>query len=331
MLSNVYTKNEILEHLAAKGYYIDNYTLDSFFEQWKVEAIFEDEKGQEFYDKNSLDLIINNLFSASSNDTNESESKETMEKDTKEEVATNEQIEKETVDNTPTEPAQENVEQDKNEQENNNTTEEIKEETEEKTEVTNTSNETEVSSKIEDELEDEDEEEDENIEHPYHKLGTLEGAMQIVSKDVKERQEFEQSLISSGKDIDPDDMSLVSSSFEVQEKFKEYINSEQYQKDQEQQKNNELKLDISERALNLVARSLARKITKYVGSMYLRDVDNSAQLSELKEKNRKLEHKSRSLEEQNKKLKLLLAESNKNLNSYKPTLFGLYKKVPHKK
>ena len=34
------------------------------------------------------------------------------------------------------------------------------------------------------------------------------------------------------------------------------------------------------------------------------------------------------LEDQNKKLRLLLAESNKNLNWYKPSVFGLYKKVP---
>ena len=65
MTSNVYTKNEILQSLASKGYFIDAYTLDTFFEKWKVEAIFEDEQGSEFYDKNALDLVMNNLFSSS--------------------------------------------------------------------------------------------------------------------------------------------------------------------------------------------------------------------------------------------------------------------------
>ncbi len=319
MLSNVYTKSEILEHLASKGYYIDNYTLDSFFEQWKVEAIFEDEKGQEFYDKNSLDLIINNLFSAS-NDAQEPQGIETMKEDTKQETVVAQQPEE----LEQKESFKENIEQ-ATAQDQTTADKEIVE-----TEADNSENE-----KTENLEQDKDEnkETDEIDEFKKHhkRPGTLEGAMQIVSEDIKEQQAFEQNLISIGKDTDPDDMSLVSSSFEVQEKFKEYINSEQYKKDQEQQKSNEFQLDISERTLNMIARSLARKITKFVGSMYLRDVDNSAQLSELKEKNKKLENKSRSLEEQNKKLKLLLAESNKNLNSYKPTLFGFYRKVTPKK
>ena len=64
MASNVYTKNEILQSLASKGYFIDAYTLDTFFEKWKVEAIFEDEQGSEFYDKNALDLVMDNLFNS---------------------------------------------------------------------------------------------------------------------------------------------------------------------------------------------------------------------------------------------------------------------------
>ena len=64
MVSNVYTKNEILKNLAQRGYFIDAYTLDTFFEKWKVEAIFEDEQGSEFFDKNALELVLNNLFGA---------------------------------------------------------------------------------------------------------------------------------------------------------------------------------------------------------------------------------------------------------------------------
>ena len=62
MTSNIYTKNEILQALSAKGYFIDIYTLDTFFKKWNIEAIFEDEQGGEFFDKNTLDIILNNLF-----------------------------------------------------------------------------------------------------------------------------------------------------------------------------------------------------------------------------------------------------------------------------
>ena len=64
MASNVFTKNEILQNLASKGFFIDSYTLDTFFAKWKIEAIFEDEQGSEFFDKNALDLVLNNLFGA---------------------------------------------------------------------------------------------------------------------------------------------------------------------------------------------------------------------------------------------------------------------------
>ena len=64
MASNIYTKNEILQALASKGYFIDVYTLNTFFTKWNIEAIFEDEQGGEFFDKNALDLVLNNLFNA---------------------------------------------------------------------------------------------------------------------------------------------------------------------------------------------------------------------------------------------------------------------------
>ena len=75
MASNVYTKNEILNELANRGYFIDSYTLDTFFQKWKIEAIFEDEQGSEFFDKNALDLVLSNLFSQNNDDDdNEDES-----------------------------------------------------------------------------------------------------------------------------------------------------------------------------------------------------------------------------------------------------------------
>ncbi|MBR1616516.1 hypothetical protein IJ670_00040 [bacterium] len=62
MTTNAYTKDEILQNLASRGYFIDSFTLDTFFEKWKVEAIFENDQGLEFYDKKALDLVTSNLF-----------------------------------------------------------------------------------------------------------------------------------------------------------------------------------------------------------------------------------------------------------------------------
>ena len=76
MASNVYTKNEILQNLASKGFFIDAYTLDTFLDKWKVEAVFEDEQGSEFYDKNTLELVLSNLFNA-----NNDEPKETIQEE----------------------------------------------------------------------------------------------------------------------------------------------------------------------------------------------------------------------------------------------------------
>ena len=94
MASNVYTKNEILQSLASKGYFIDSYTLDTFFKKWQVEAIFEDEQGSEFYDKNTLDLVLSNLFNLE-NKTEEKENKKEKE-ETQESIINNEDIKENT-------------------------------------------------------------------------------------------------------------------------------------------------------------------------------------------------------------------------------------------
>ena len=88
MTSNVYTKSEILKNLSDKGYFIDSYTLDTFFKKWQIEAIFEDEQGSEFYDKNALDTMLNNLFNLKE----EKEKKEQEEKERKEKEEQEEKI-----------------------------------------------------------------------------------------------------------------------------------------------------------------------------------------------------------------------------------------------
>ena len=80
--------------------------------------------------------------------------------------------------------------------------------------------------------------------------------------------------------------------------------------------------------LEMIAKAMAKKIAKHVARICSVDAKASSKLTSLQEKKDRLEKKLKELEEQNKKLRLLLVESNKNLNSYKPSLFGFYRKVP---
>lgn len=282
MLSNVYSKQEILDELSKKGYFIDAYTLDTFLEQWKIEAIYEDEESKEFFDKNTLDIILENLFKKEKEDEN------MLEEDTKmpvleddepkaqeQEQAQNEETQIETEQNL--EQAEQQTEQEHIEAENQ--TEEPKDEVQEKLQ-------------------------EETAEAP--------------ASSQEEQQDF-------------DDISLISDSFEAQEKFREYVVSQLSKNNVDLTPRNEFKLDISERTLNMVAKTLAKKITKYVGTICAADAKVAVERDEALVKIDKLETKVEALEEQNRKLRMLLTESNKNLNSYKPGLFGFYVKVPPNK
>ncbi len=329
MTSNVYTKNEILQSLASKGYFIDTYTLDTFFEKWKVEAIFEDEQGSEFYDKNALDLVLKNLFSAENEpekkDNNKTETQTTEEK-IQETSSPEENIVKKNEDI--------NIQEEKlniDDQETVNILNNISlsdgtpliEKVQENINFNTNVEQQQTAPQIEPAIQKEEEKSNEN------KPGILEGAMQATGIDFNLPQTNEAQLFPpSDESGDFDDISLLSESLEAQEKFRQYVVSELVKKNVDlNPKNNEFKLDISERTINMIARTMAKKIAKHVNTIFSADAKSATQLENVKEENKKLTQKARELEEQNKKLRLLLAESNKNLNSYKPSIFGLYKKV----
>ena len=50
-------RETILKNLNTENYYIDNHSLDLFLEDWKIESIYEDEDGLEFYDDLALEKI----------------------------------------------------------------------------------------------------------------------------------------------------------------------------------------------------------------------------------------------------------------------------------
>lgn len=395
MTSNVYTKNEILQELAAKGFFVDVYTLDTFFEKWKVEAIFEDEQECEFYDANALDLVLNNLFNSSNvaND-DEEEQEPRILKPVQTPIEEEPQIKPQTAFEQPKpqaiyqqpqmaqapqmqqmpfvqpmpqpmvqpmpypqmqQPYPYQQPQMQYFQPAPQRQEYIDAETNKVLNSISLSDGSSLASKVSDNpLDDytkyemlEQEaikehepswrsklyEQKEELQKEEKKIGILEGALRNSDSDsINESTNTETSETPSGEVSDIDDISLLSESLDAQEKFREYIVSELSKKNMDlTPKNNEFKLDISERTLNMIARSLAKKIAKQVNQIYAADARASEQLAEVEEQCKLLEEKTQDLEDQNKKLRLLLAESNKNLNSYKPTFFGFYRKVSPKK
>lgn len=364
MASNVYTKNEILQSLAERGYFIDSYTLDTFLKKWRVEAIFEDEQGSEFFDKNALDLVMENLFNNSSQE-NEQEVEEeirTLNPSPRQPQPLQPQIQQQYQMQQPQAPQYQPQVQN-NFVNQNIPNQNMQLNDPEAAEVLNNtflSNGTTLANNIN------------NMNIPLNilqqpvftprqeapvpppppkkeqpkKMGILEGAFEAAGQEYKEEpleeektaeeiQQNDDSQVAQGDIIPPsedsgdfDDISLLSESLEAQEKLREYVVSELSKKNLDvTPKSNEFKLDISERTISMIARTMAKKIAKHVSAICMQDAKSAAQLSEIQEENQKLEKRAKELEDQNKKLRLLLAESNKNLNSYKPSIFGLYKKV----
>ena len=53
----MYNKNDILLKLNTENYYIDRRTLSTFIDAWKIEAVYEDEMKEEYYDDFAIDRI----------------------------------------------------------------------------------------------------------------------------------------------------------------------------------------------------------------------------------------------------------------------------------
>lgn len=57
----MYNKQQIIEQISSNGQYIDAFMLDAFIKNWKIDAIYEDENGVEFFDEDALDKIKTSL------------------------------------------------------------------------------------------------------------------------------------------------------------------------------------------------------------------------------------------------------------------------------
>ena len=332
MESNVYTKNKIIEILDNRAYYIDAFTLGAFFDKNDIKPKFTDEFGNDFYDSSIIDFIIRKLFKKEEN----TEPKKDVLEDFRPKFQEQEDIQ--------IEPIQEiqpldTVEQNLYTEDTNPGIQTIPEPQVTSTQVFQQEYQTEY------QPEQKPINQQEKISIAYTETPQIQ-EQEIIensqAKEPEEKMEFEnfetqsQTVEQSRQDLDRtlNNIDSLPSFSDINEDDAdgEMVDLSLLSDKSKQQNSGDFKLDVSEKTLNLIARAMAKKIAKHVGMICAQDAKASTALIELKEEYSKLVQKSAQLEEQNKKLRLLLTESNKNLNSYIPSVFGLYKKInPNKK
>ncbi len=380
MDTKVYSKGDILQKLAQDGFFVDFLTLNSFLEKYKIEAIFEDDEGNEFFDKSAYDILVQNVLrrnvsdSGFQNNTHESEHAS---------LGTKNNTLESSMHSSPFEKQNQPVE-DKNfvgtVYQNEIQSDEEKKKEEKKVSLENIKwyRWDDVSADLSTEEQNEnyqiiDSDNDKNLSDVNQDLQTEKDNFNFVNKtdsepsvqtqqdywnsvatpvqneysaehekndntDIKEPIKINNDLNNMLSNVDDneedfDDIGLLSDSIQAQEKFQSYIVNELAKKNVDltpPKQENAFKFDISEKTLNMIARAIAKKIAKQVSTVLSNDERNNTKLLQAEKKSQMLEQKVASLEEQNKKLKLLLVESNKNLNSYKPTFFGFYRFVRKK-
>ena len=67
----MYSKKDIEKTLLEYNYFIDESTLDSFIKDWKIEAIYEDEDGVEFFDNLAISKLKKGISLKSQGYTND--------------------------------------------------------------------------------------------------------------------------------------------------------------------------------------------------------------------------------------------------------------------
>lgn len=344
MDSKVYSKNDILNKLAQDGFFVDLLTLDSFLGKYKIEAIFEDENGCEFFDKSAYDILVENVLNKKNSDSKQENI--LQDADVVKSEDSNIELVQDEVEITE-EPL--NLDEfsslpvDSNDDSNSGSLDKIKwhkwDDVSKELKDSSSTDKTEIIEDAAQAISDDStlsnivqEQQEENADL---KTEAIQEDTSASDSAINETKKQLQEVISSEENTeeDFDDIELLSDSIQAQEKFQKYIVSELAKRnvDVTPPKNeNAFKFDISEKTLNMIARAIAKKIAKQVSLAISTDRKNDEKLLQAEKNSLALEQKVNSLEEQNRKLKLLLAESNKNLNSYQPTFFGLYRFVRNK-
>ncbi len=371
METKVFSKNDILQKLAQDGFFVDYLTLGSFLQKYKIEAIFEDENGNEFFDKSAYDVLVSNVLKKPFTTDNQESQNSLGDAGYKPDFAQNSGPSLQNF-NTPTgQPVlvsnsnqtftgedSKGLEVDKKASlenikwyrwddvsadfANDKPTDDVRiiDSGSE-----NTNKESSSDSQHDIQLQfaktsDETVFEHENVQTQENYWSSSQNPNQDTSDFVQKdfNNEIEHNIATELSSTDEneddfDDIGLLSDSIQAQEKFQKYIVNELAKKNIDvtpPKQENAFKFDISEKTLNMIARAIAKKIAKQVSAVLSNEDRNSTKLIQAEKKSQILEQKITTLEEQNRKLKLLLAESNKNLNSYKPTFFGFYRFVRKK-
>jgi hypothetical protein len=57
----MFNKEKILEIINQEGFFIDKFILEAFIKNWKIESIYEDENGVEYFDEVTIEKIKNGI------------------------------------------------------------------------------------------------------------------------------------------------------------------------------------------------------------------------------------------------------------------------------
>lgn len=57
----MYSKQQIIDTLTNEGVFIDNFLLDAFIKNWKIESIYEDAQGVEYFDDMAIEKVKNGI------------------------------------------------------------------------------------------------------------------------------------------------------------------------------------------------------------------------------------------------------------------------------
>ena len=148
-------------------------------------------------------------------------------------------------------------------------------------------------------------------------------SLELSNENTSEKQEIEQN-----KQIDI--VSDYAENNQPQEQTQQEQSDNMVYENEKQNQPNEFKLDVSnEKTIDVISRVISKKIARHVSEICARDAVMGLKYAQLKKKYQKHAQKLQAVIEQNQKLRLLLVESNKNLNSYKPygpKFLGLFKK-----
>ncbi len=371
MESKVYSKNDILNKLAQDGFFVDYLTLDSFLAKYKIEAIFEDDEGNEFFDKSAYDILVEKVLGRKRQDVVQQETPLPPIEVQKDSIAADFNSQEQNAHSEVQDeiPIVENTDTPESDSLNKKIPlENIKWQKWDDVSVELVDEKQQDNDFIVDNEQKQSQHEDISLidELKHHKEAENAGILQQSAQEPQAEQimpetqneywgsESQNDAVESSQntaleeskkeiqqimstpdegDEDFDDIGLLSDSIQAQEKFQKYIVNELAKRNIDvtpPKPENAFKFDISEKTLNMIARAIAKKIAKQVSMVLSTDQKNNTKLIQAEKKSQMLEQKVNSLEEQNKKLKLLLAQSNKNLNSYKPTFFGLYRFVKRK-